>query len=189
MSVEKWREEHYRVDAGEFAATHTQEECLDHCIEKWSGLEPAELDKFWLKRRGSTICDEHVHDFTFCGGNCALCYKSKTICGGSSICGSCIIKQTTGESCSAAWNNFMDYDDLRPMQLLLAKTKSLLELKKSKQEEVVFDHVKRHKELHKALDELVADWLGHPGKPLSDGTVIELMDWSHGQTVNLDEKK
>lgn len=44
-------------------------------------------------------------------------------------------------------------------------------------------HIKRHKELHKMLDELFADFLTHTGKGL-DATVLELIEWSHKQTKN-----
>lgn len=43
-------------------------------------------------------------------------------------------------------------------------------------------HQARHVELHKALDELVADWIRHTGKMPSTSSVMELMLWSHEQT-------
>jgi hypothetical protein len=50
------------------------------------------------------------------------------------------------------------------------------------------EHRARHQELHQALDELLADWIGHQsidyGKVLSDTTLMELMRWSHEQTIN-----
>ena len=48
------------------------------------------------------------------------------------------------------------------------------------------DHRKRHIELHHALDELVADWIGHHmhgDKGISNTPIIELMRWSHEQTI------
>lgn len=45
------------------------------------------------------------------------------------------------------------------------------------------EHKKKHKELHKALDELSADFITHTGKRPSQTTLIELMEWSHKQTV------
>jgi len=53
------------------------------------------------------------------------------------------------------------------------------------------EHRKRHKELHHALDELIADWAAHqrfpgPGeepKVYSNTTIAELMEWSYQQTV------
>lgn len=45
------------------------------------------------------------------------------------------------------------------------------------------EHKNRHLELHKALDELVADFLSHNKFKLpSSTTLYELMKWSHGQT-------
>lgn len=47
------------------------------------------------------------------------------------------------------------------------------------------EHKARHVELHKALDELAADFLTHnPGKMLSTTTVMELVRWSHQQTTD-----
>ena len=47
------------------------------------------------------------------------------------------------------------------------------------------EHKKRHIELHKMLDELVADMITHKkGFMPSSATVIELMQWSHEQTIN-----
>jgi hypothetical protein len=47
------------------------------------------------------------------------------------------------------------------------------------------EHRKRHIKLHKALDELLADYLRHCAGTLpSTTTVAELMKWSHRQTVN-----
>lgn len=43
-------------------------------------------------------------------------------------------------------------------------------------------HKKRHEELHKCLDELVADFIGQTGKLPSKTTVLELMEWSAQQT-------
>ncbi len=49
------------------------------------------------------------------------------------------------------------------------------------------EHKARHKELHEALDELVADFITHnkdkeylPSKV----SVMKLMEWSHSQTLN-----
>lgn len=45
-------------------------------------------------------------------------------------------------------------------------------------------HKRRHVRLHKALDELAADFLSHTGKLLSKTTVMALLEWSHQQTIN-----
>lgn len=45
------------------------------------------------------------------------------------------------------------------------------------------EHQARHKELHKMLDELVADWISDTGSLPSRGTVFDLMQWSHAQTI------
>ena len=45
------------------------------------------------------------------------------------------------------------------------------------------EHRQRHIELHQALDELVADWIQHKRQLLSQTTIMELVDWSHAQTI------
>jgi hypothetical protein len=45
-------------------------------------------------------------------------------------------------------------------------------------------HIKRHQELHRSFDELLADFITHTEKLPSESTVMELMQWSHQQTIN-----
>ncbi len=47
---------------------------------------------------------------------------------------------------------------------------------------MVDKHKERHIELHKMLDELVADMVTHTSMLPSKTTVMELMQWSHEQT-------
>lgn len=47
-------------------------------------------------------------------------------------------------------------------------------------------HRERHRQLHRALDELIADFIDKTGKMPSDTTVMELMEWSHRQTLKPD---
>lgn len=49
-------------------------------------------------------------------------------------------------------------------------------------------HRKRHVELHKSLDELVANWITHTDSLPSKCTVMELMKWSYSQTISPDEE-
>ncbi len=48
-------------------------------------------------------------------------------------------------------------------------------------------HITRHKELHQSFDELIADFIGHTKGLPSKTTVMELMEWSHKQTLDPDE--
>jgi hypothetical protein len=51
------------------------------------------------------------------------------------------------------------------------------------------EHKQRHVELHRALDELIADWITHTDKRPSSATVFDLMSWSHEQTQNPTEEE
>lgn len=44
------------------------------------------------------------------------------------------------------------------------------------------EHIEHHERLHKALDELSADFIRHIGKLPSKTTLRELMSWSYKQT-------
>ena len=44
------------------------------------------------------------------------------------------------------------------------------------------EHKERHVELHKKLDELLADFIEQTGKTPSHTTVMELLQWSYEQT-------
>ena len=45
------------------------------------------------------------------------------------------------------------------------------------------EHKKRHVELHRSLDELVADFVAQTGRLPSETTIMDLMRWSHEQTI------
>lgn len=45
------------------------------------------------------------------------------------------------------------------------------------------EHKKIHVELHDSLDKLVADMVRETDKTLSGTTVMELIEWSHKQTI------
>jgi hypothetical protein len=46
------------------------------------------------------------------------------------------------------------------------------------------NHRARHVALHRSLDELVADFIGHTGALPSKTSVLDLMQWSFEQTLN-----
>ena len=46
------------------------------------------------------------------------------------------------------------------------------------------EHIECHIKLHKALDELVGDWITHTNNMPSSSTVFALMKWSFEQTKN-----
>ena len=51
------------------------------------------------------------------------------------------------------------------------------------------EHKQRHVELHRALDQLIAEWIGHTDSLPSRHTVLELMEWAHEQTINPTEQE
>lgn len=51
------------------------------------------------------------------------------------------------------------------------------------------EHIEHHKKLHKAFDELVADYISHTDQQFGKITVYELMEWSHRQIVEPEEEE
>jgi hypothetical protein len=51
------------------------------------------------------------------------------------------------------------------------------------------EHIERHKQLHRNLDELMADYIEHSEKGLDETSVMQLMKWSYQQTLNPTERK
>jgi hypothetical protein len=49
-------------------------------------------------------------------------------------------------------------------------------------------HIARHVELHSKLDELVADYILHTEKTLSETTVMQLLEWSATQLTDPTEE-
>jgi hypothetical protein len=50
------------------------------------------------------------------------------------------------------------------------------------------EHKAKHIELHKKLDELIADFIDQTDNSLSKTSVMELIKWSYEQTKNPTEK-
>jgi len=45
-------------------------------------------------------------------------------------------------------------------------------------------HRQHHEELHKAVDELVADFISQTEQLLTKTSIMDILIWSHGQTKN-----
>lgn len=50
------------------------------------------------------------------------------------------------------------------------------------------EHIARHKELHEALDRLLADFICHTNGAVLNRPIGELMEWSYRQTQSPDHK-
>jgi len=50
-------------------------------------------------------------------------------------------------------------------------------------------HIRRHQDLHRSLDELLADFITHTEKLPSKTYITELLRWSHQQTIAPAEKE
>jgi hypothetical protein len=77
-------------------------------------------------------------------------------------------------------------------KITMSKHKAIAEVKALREhdEEMAMKHKKRHEELHKALDELFADFIGnHPDKTcFLQIPIIEIITWSKKQTDNPDHE-
>lgn len=50
-------------------------------------------------------------------------------------------------------------------------------------------HIQRHKELHRMLDELLADFIERTGRMLTKTSLLEFLTWSFEQTINPTEEE
>ena len=50
------------------------------------------------------------------------------------------------------------------------------------------EHIEKHKELHRALDELIADYILTTKKGLQNTNLLQLIEWSHEQTIKPTEQ-
>ena len=76
-----------------------------------------------------------------------------------------------------------------PIALDLLKQAKFNELKaKAKVESEREEHARKHKELHRSLDELAADYIRITGKLLDETNILELLEWSNRQTTNPETK-
>ena len=50
------------------------------------------------------------------------------------------------------------------------------------------EHKERHLKLHEELDELIADFITHNEKSLSDTTIMEFLTWSYKETLEPTEE-
>lgn len=46
------------------------------------------------------------------------------------------------------------------------------------------EHIQKHKDLHRSLDELLADFITHTGELPSKSSIFELVEWSFEQSIN-----
>ena len=46
------------------------------------------------------------------------------------------------------------------------------------------EHIKKHKKLHKSLDELLANFIYHTGKLPSNTNLMVFLKWSYKQTID-----
>lgn len=45
------------------------------------------------------------------------------------------------------------------------------------------EHEKRHKKLHRQIDDIAASFTMHTGRLLSEASIMDLMKWAYSETV------
>lgn len=79
MSFESWKEEFYSVDASDYS-TKTDEECLKHCIQKWEGALPENVEKHEVKYKDHVVFEDlSGQNLCYNDMSCALCKKYSDI--------------------------------------------------------------------------------------------------------------
>ena len=134
MSLETWEKEFYPSPASSVARESTLA-CLDHSIQKWRGLSPANL-----KRHGLFAEDGFVEPIGRVGDDvfsvtCVTCSLCRKFLGpNGQDCGGCPLFKARGmircdrmmsEELDSPYNLFAGVADNKPMLKWLKKTKKL----------------------------------------------------------------
>jgi hypothetical protein len=106
MSIETWKDEFYKVNACEVEYTNNIE-LIDHCLNKWDGLQDHNLKKHDLVKGHYNIYDKDDNTFDTSAPSCALCQVYDI-----NNCEGCPITKVRGYACSE--DNEDDYDDKAP---------------------------------------------------------------------------
>ena len=121
MSLETWREAFYPKPAYECS----ESEALAHSIQKWVGLQKANLRKHGLTREPwDNVVDpkDGGSAFGVNSGSCALCHYYLA---GPPLCSTCPLYKLLGEECDAGSSSpYQHWDstgDTRPMLRALRK--------------------------------------------------------------------
>lgn len=70
MSLKSWRAEFYPVDATEVST----KDALEHSIQKWKGLLPANLEKHYVIHYDNEVVDPSGDSLDIDSTSCALCH-------------------------------------------------------------------------------------------------------------------
>jgi len=117
MSLTTWKAEFYPVSASKCKKA----DALDHGILKWSGTTKAAMKRHGLTKIDKFVVDNQGRGFSFTGPTCALCRHVPDY-----GCHDCAIVQTTGMSCSDAYECWLKAGDPKPMLALLRTVKRAL---------------------------------------------------------------
>lgn len=109
MSFESWKEEFYSVGVRDYT-TKTDQECLKHCIQKWEGALPENVEKHEVKYKNRTVFEDlNVQNLQYNGNSCALCKKYSDISPDDDDCYSyetdehCPIVRIKGFTCESVY--------------------------------------------------------------------------------------
>lgn len=83
------------------------------------------------------------------------------------------------------WQHYQESPEMRAINTALGIEPLVSPVADTRERDLTREeHVERHRFLHGALDELVADWITKTKRLPSGATVWDLIQWSHGQTEN-----
>lgn len=116
MSLQSWIDEFYPTPASQA----TEENAVEHSLQKWTGLLPENLEKHGVVLQGA-VFDPAIPDewFSFNARTCALCeiYMEPDLAG-EPVCGRCPLAKA-GKECSGPegnpWTHWLRTSDPEPM--------------------------------------------------------------------------
>lgn len=134
MTIQSFKDEHYKVSASDIAENGSDIEICDHALIKWKGLLPENMQKHGLMKEGECIVEKDNLDsvFSIDSDSCSLCktYLDYEL---EHECEDCPIKKKKGRDCELEYSQWYYHVDPIPMINLLKEVRENL-VKESKNE-------------------------------------------------------
>jgi hypothetical protein len=119
MSYNSWTNEFYQISAAKIAETGTDQELVQNCLTKWTGLLPENLEKHNVYLSDGDVVGNASEPgaLSINSESCALCKRFLY----TTHCTGCPIYLTQCRDCIPEYCKFEDHNNPRPMIRLLTR--------------------------------------------------------------------
>ena len=129
MSFDTWLDKFYPLEAYHEKVIATDKTAVEHCIVKWEGLRPDNIQEHGMKvfgRRSLKTEGENTGFFSIDASTCALCTRNSSL--GNYGCWGCPIYSFKDlRDCSKEYTEWIENKDPEPMIDLLKRTLKMVE--------------------------------------------------------------